>query len=87
MVHLGKSISWDPPQNTESHLLCSTGVTHNEVLDKFWTSWDGNAGAQTESLDRLCFEFIVSPKKVGGCRGGNRYEKKGFENLFEKAIN
>ena len=25
------------------------------------------------SLDRRCFMFIVSPKKVVGCRGGNRY--------------
>ena len=24
-------------------------------------------------LDRRCFMFIVSPKKVVGCRGGNRY--------------
>ena len=24
------------------------------------------------SLDRHCFMFIVSPKKVVGCRGGNR---------------
>ena len=24
------------------------------------------------SLDRRCFMFIVSPKKVVGCRGGNQ---------------
>ena len=40
-----------------------------------WTTKKKNTDAHSfppSSLDRRCFEFIVSPKKVVGCRGGSR---------------
>ena len=39
-----------------------------------YTSWNTHCcRGSPSSLDRRCFEFIVSPVKVVGCRGGSRY--------------
>ena len=59
-----------PFQNLNIHifgflvrLLLSKHITHIEAENSFPPS----------SLDRRCFMFIESPKKVVGCRDGNRY--------------
>ena len=61
----------------QNHVECNRLLLYKFIHDgSFDRIRVANAGTPhsfpPSSLDRRCFEFIVSPKKVVGCRGGNQ---------------
>ena len=60
---------------------------YNEDLTcKSPKNWPKAHSFPPSSLDRCCSMFIVSPKKVVVCRGGNRYFGGGLVFLLEIPI-